>query len=292
MKSTQKRYLITSDQYDRLNKRSRDQATPSSPTPIQHITVSDPYDIPHPSAKEASETSQRIRSTLQSPYLSEVDRTLMHAQELTKYLQNIRDALTVPKAQAYLGNSINDGSVKQTSPPPPPPPSSPPSSQSTPITPTSANNTITATPKKKRNRKRNNKSTPKTLLQSPLATQPTPPMTPAVNAASPSTPTTIAPTPSRVTTKRFASLPVYAPDRLINDLGGSDPSTRERVAELVDRLQNGSDVTWNQRTGKVHFKNKPLPSSNIKSVLADALDERRHLSNQSVYTTVVERLLH
>ena len=106
MKDLSKRYLVTPEEYQRIK-------SPSS------RFDSKPYSIPHPDAKNAAKTHSTLKDILSSENVSDFDKVLGYTQSLQRYLSDLKNAVSVPKATAILGKPQKT----QSSPPPPPPPS-------------------------------------------------------------------------------------------------------------------------------------------------------------------------
>lgn len=249
MKFARKRLLINPEQYEKLK---TDQTSPPS----------DPYRIPHPSAKTAKKHYNDVKQTLSSVSYSEFDKTLHHAQELQKYLQSLRDALTIPKSIAYLGNSVKSApySEKEESRD-----LTPPSFPSPTPEPNEKRGAIEKTPSrgKKRLKKTLNKD-----IQSPPSSSLTPPSTPSVPK-----------TRSRA----------YSNDRLIAELTATAEEKRD-LTKTLDMLQKNPNFSWNTQSGKIRFKRRAFPESNIKALLADVLTNKRHLSDRDSYDAVMQAL--
>jgi hypothetical protein len=113
MKNTRKRFLVTPDQLNQIEKRKSSRHNNSNDNNDGHYDPDiNPYYIPHPSAKIARTSGRKARALLAANSISEFDKTILHAQELSKYLQSLRDTLTTPKATAYTG-------IIDNAPPPP-----------------------------------------------------------------------------------------------------------------------------------------------------------------------------
>jgi hypothetical protein len=115
MKNARKRFLVTADQLNRIEQRNTPHHNDDDKDEHYDPDVN-PYYIPHPSAKIARTSGRKARALLADDSIPEFDKTILHAQELSKYLQSLRDALIIPKATAYTGVIDNNS---------PPPPASP-----------------------------------------------------------------------------------------------------------------------------------------------------------------------
>jgi hypothetical protein len=276
MKNARKRFLVTADQLNRIEQRN----TPhhNDDDYDEHFDPDvNPYYIPHPSAKIARTSGRKARALLAADSIPEFDKTILHAQELSKYLQSLRDALIIPKATAYTGVIDNN------SPPPPPPP---PAIQ--PVTTTGA----ATTPKRRkparprRTRPPSNPSPSAMMTTSnvphasttPSPSQPTPPQTPAKKSQA-----------SVATTVKDITRP-YATQRLVADLTPNDDDDRARLDTILNRLETNPNFRWNWRTGRVHYEGRTRQSSNIKSLLADALADRRQLSTKGDFDALQKAL--
>ena len=277
MKYARKRYLITPEEYGKVKKTSQE----DSPFPSNRI--------PHPDVEKAREASENASSILGSHSLTEFDKALLHAQEFQKYLHHLRQALTVPKVEAYLGT---EGSSKQrrnptpphppTSPPsaPPtslPPPSPPPPSSYSALSPPAAVSTpslIAVTPFRRSGKKRRKQKS---------QGLPTPP--PSIG----NTPhgdggeqeSTITSTP------RKAPSP-YSTHQLIQDTAPEDRQKAKYVLEALKR--EGKPFSWNSKTGAMRLDGRYDRHSNVKAILADAVADKRHLSTPEQFASVMRIL--
>jgi hypothetical protein len=261
MKHARKRYLVTQEQYEKLGKPARDETSLPSDR------------LPHPNVIMARGASTKASDILNSNSLSEFDKTLQHAQEYQRYLHHLKQALLIPKEEAYLGNLT---SSRRPQPPPPPPPPPPP--QTTPQTPPRS----TQTPSQRRQRNRRARRPPH---DTPISTTPradetlvasTPhrmaiahPDTPAVHEA-------LTPPPT-------SSSRAYSEQRLIADM---PPEDRPRAKKILEIIKGQPDMSWNPQTGAMRINKRLETDGNIKGLLVDLLANKRQLSTRRQYNAV------
>jgi hypothetical protein len=238
-KQLSRRYLVTPEEYKKLL------------NPVSLFNSSNPYHIPHPNAKAAKETEDRMQNALFNPSTSETEKALVYASELTKFLQNFTDAVSVPKSQAILGTTPvtstpnqNDSSSTSAAPtissPTPVSTKTPPPSISSPSTPVS---TKARSPKTK-------KPTKKSLLSTDES--------------------------QKVSPKRQKKLR-YSKEKILNEW--KNTTEAKNVEDMLSKLEKNPDFQWNSLTGQAIYKGKTLNKGNISSLITDAL------SNQPTFTT-------
>jgi hypothetical protein len=110
----------------------------------------------------------------------------------------------------------------------------------------------------------------------PPPSQPTPPQTPAKKKSDATSTATTAAT----TAAKNVSRP-YSTQRLLADLTPNDDDERACLDAILNQLKTNPNFRWNWQTGKVHYQGRTRQNSNIKSLLADALADRRQLSTKA-----------
>ena len=93
MKHAEKKYLLSSDEIDKLLRTKR------STSSIQHARIN------HPNAAKAQIVKERMVSILNDPTVDIHDKILKNESLTQQYLGNLRKALTIPKTEAVLGSA-------------------------------------------------------------------------------------------------------------------------------------------------------------------------------------------
>jgi hypothetical protein len=261
MKNARKRYLITQEQYEKLEKTARLE----TPLPSDRL--------PHPNVAMAREASTNAADILNSKSLSEFDKTLQHAQEYQRYLHHLKRALLVPKEEAYLGNvaSSRQPHTSPPPPPPPPPPAPPTSEQPSPH--------LTQTPSRRRQRNRRTKRPPPTTPSTPIGSESLAVTTPRTIIARADTPVAHKP----LTPPASVSSRAYSEERLIADM---EPEDRPRAARIIEAIKGQPNMSWNPSNGTVRINGRMETDGNIKGLLVDILANKRQLSSKRQYDAV------
>ena len=98
MQHTSKRFLLSSDQIRNLKRKSDQDSTDK---------------ISHPYKTSAKKAKRELKTGLNNPFLSEINKVINYSQNFNKYLKNLKSAVTLSKRQALFGKENNSSTSDQ-----------------------------------------------------------------------------------------------------------------------------------------------------------------------------------
>lgn len=247
-----KRYMVTEEQYKKLDNPS-----------LQEMKIQ------HPNVSAALEDKLNMRRTLVDPSLSDFDKVLIHAGKLQQYMKNVKDALTISKSGAILGNSYPMEHLH------PQRAQSPPSIDSS-----SVNGDITTSEADGTTPTRSTRHEFVSKIPIPTPIPPTPPATPRTSRVD---------VGAHSSSKKSRSLSqrVRKRDFHIDNIIRSMPKGRRHISkDILQRMERIPNFSWNPTTGQVTYNKKKLQGPRIENLVDELIDGQPVFTNRSAFKAI------
>ena len=281
MKYATKRFLISSDQLQRLQNLTNSKSSKEK--------------IHNPFVKATKSKKKELRDILSNPTTNEFDKVLHYADGFNRYLRKLKTAVNTSKSKAILGSNstpiiIPSSPLNQSIAP----------SYSTPLPSSPAFSTfVSPIPSEKYTSDSESESDETNSLSiensgdhyssaasSSFAMPPkTPPSSPSYLSRNLPSKISLSPAPVRERTQAQK----YTKAKVLDQVS---PGYKELAKQYLDQIESDPHMTWNTNTGVMQLHNSPYKDTNIVSFIQDKVLQKPVFTESRKFNKLNKQLNH